>query len=65
MLFRSGESAGLELRPGRKAWVQVARGQAQVNGTLLKAGDGAAISAAGQVALIGETEAELLVFDLA
>jgi redox-sensitive bicupin YhaK (pirin superfamily) len=53
------------LAPGRRGWVQVARGSVAVNGTVLSAGDGAAISdeAAIEVAARG-APAEALVFDL-
>jgi redox-sensitive bicupin YhaK (pirin superfamily) len=55
------------LAPGRHAWVQVARGAAEVNGVALAAGDGAAISGERALALAGRGQdgAELLVFDLA
>lgn len=59
-----GQSARLELAAGRHAWVQLARGRARVNGAELKAGDGAAISNEGLVALEGLLSSELLVFDL-
>ncbi|GAO04418.1 pirin family protein [Anaeromyxobacter sp. PSR-1] len=66
-LLAAGERAALPLAPGRHAWVQVARGEATVNGERLRAGDGAALSGEAEVALAGAGEgtAELLVFDLA
>ncbi len=64
-----GEGQALEhpLAPGRHAWVQVARGDVEVNGQRLAAGDGAALSDERRVRVAGagEGEAELLVFDLA
>lgn len=63
--FGAGQSARLELAPGRHAWVQVARGSASVNGEQLAAGDGAALSAEPAVLVEGHLpESELLVFDL-
>ena len=53
------------LRPGRHAWVHVARGSASVNGTVLSEGDGAAMRGEEAVTLVGEGPAEVLVFDLA
>jgi redox-sensitive bicupin YhaK (pirin superfamily) len=55
------------LRPGRHAWVQVARGAVMVNGKRLNAGDGAAISDEREVATTGTSggESEVLLFDLA
>ena len=64
-LLDGEESATLPLRPGRHAWVQVARGRVHLNGTLLKAGDGAALTDEETVTLDRADEAEVLVFDLA
>src|SRR5215467_7601931 len=54
-----------ELRPGRQAWVQVARGKVSLNGELLAAGDGVAIEDAGQLRLERADDAEVLLFDMA
>lgn len=54
-----------EIRPGRSAWVHVARGSVRLNGTTLGAGDGAAIPQAGTLTLDGADDAEVLVFDMA
>ncbi len=64
-LFEPGEVARLELRPGRHAWVQVARGEATVNGGILHEGDGAAVSDEAALDLNCRAQAEILVFDLA
>ncbi|WP_202731367.1 pirin family protein [Achromobacter xylosoxidans] len=64
-LFNGDESATLELAPGRRAWVHVARGSLTVNGVALAAGDAVAISDETRVALSGGDNAEVLVFDLA
>jgi redox-sensitive bicupin YhaK (pirin superfamily) len=63
-LFDAGESTELALSTGRHAWVQVARGQARVNGVELEPGDGLAISDDPRVRVEGKAGAELLVFDL-
>jgi redox-sensitive bicupin YhaK (pirin superfamily) len=61
-----GEAVRHALAPGRHAWVQVARGEATVNGKALSAGDGAAISDEREVAIEGRGGGgELLLFDLA
>ncbi|MCH8862970.1 MAG: pirin family protein [Proteobacteria bacterium] len=52
------------LATGRKAWLQVARGDVLLNGLDLKEGDGAAIEAEDEVELIGVDGAEILLFDL-
>jgi len=58
-----GQSVTHEFADERHGWVQVARGEAEVNGQTLKAGDGAAISGERSITLTG-TGAEVLLFDL-
>ena len=60
----AGGSAHLPLGPGRKAWVQVARGSVTVNGLALVAGDGARLEAENSVELHAPEDTEALVFDL-
>jgi hypothetical protein len=64
-LFTAGEGTHLDLRPGRHAWVQVARGEITLNGEPLSAGDGAAVSEETALAINARSDAEVLVFDLA
>ena len=55
-----------DLAEGRKAWIQVTRGAAQVNGEMLHSGDGAAVSDLSQLDFSTEVEGtEILLFDLA
>jgi redox-sensitive bicupin YhaK (pirin superfamily) len=63
-LLGAGQSAERPLAPGRHAWIQVARGALTVNGERLGHGDGAAVSAEAAVTLVGEQDAEALLFDL-
>jgi redox-sensitive bicupin YhaK (pirin superfamily) len=66
--FGPGESASLELAAGRSAWVQVAGGAVEVNGTRLEAGDGAALEdepALRVAGRAGDPAGEVLIFDLA
>jgi redox-sensitive bicupin YhaK (pirin superfamily) len=64
-LFDKGESAKVELAPGRHAWVHVARGKVKVNGNELGEGDGAAVSDERAIQVEGVAAGEVLVFDLA
>jgi len=64
-LLSAGVAVGHPLRRDRHAWIQVARGRVTVNGQSLAAGDGAALSEETSVRLAAESEAELLLFDLA
>jgi redox-sensitive bicupin YhaK (pirin superfamily) len=62
-----GESLGYSLAPGRFGYLQVARGNAVLNGKELAEGDGAAISEERELSLAGAAPngAEFLFFDLA
>ena len=61
----AGESSTLALPPGRHLWVQVVRGEVDVNGQALSAGDGLAASGETDFRFAGGASAsELLVFDL-
>jgi redox-sensitive bicupin YhaK (pirin superfamily) len=60
-----GGTASHSLRPGRHAWVQVARGSVVLNGTRLEEGDGAAADGEARLDLHASDGAELLLFDLA
>jgi redox-sensitive bicupin YhaK (pirin superfamily) len=64
-ILGKGEKGSLELRPGRHAFVHIARGSAEVNGQPLATGDGAALSNEARVEVTSGAGAEVLVFDLA
>ncbi len=67
-LLDSGKTLEFALRPERHAWVQLVRGELDINGTQLMAGDGAAITAESDLRLAsasGNGQAEFLLFDLA
>jgi len=61
--------AGVEvihpLAQGRKAWLQVARGEVAMGDVVLAAGDAAAITDLAQITLKSNAESEVLLFDLA
>jgi quercetin 2,3-dioxygenase len=63
-ILAAGEVVQHNLRVGRGAWIQVARGAVTVNGVALQAGDGAAVTAPGPLRFDGGADAEVLVFDL-
>jgi redox-sensitive bicupin YhaK (pirin superfamily) len=63
-LFDGDERATLELAPGRRAYVHVARGAIEIDGERLAAGDAAMITQSERIALSGGRDAEVLVFDL-
>ncbi len=60
-----GESVGLTLGAGRRAWVQVVRGLLRIDDkTLLDIGDAAGITEQAELRLCAEAETEALVFDV-
>jgi len=59
------ERVHLPLAPGRGAYVQVARGQLQVNGITLETGDALQVSDEAQLTLENANDAEVIVFDVA
>jgi redox-sensitive bicupin YhaK (pirin superfamily) len=63
-LFDGAERAVHELRPGRRAWIHLARGRLKVDQAALESGDGAHTSDAGALTLHGGEHAEVLLFDL-
>jgi redox-sensitive bicupin YhaK (pirin superfamily) len=64
-LLAEGDTAKVEVAPGRRLWVQVAKGSVKVDGQVLGTGDGAAIEGQTQVTVEGRDAGEVLVFDLA
>jgi redox-sensitive bicupin YhaK (pirin superfamily) len=64
-LVNGGERIAHDLKPGRRAYVHVARGSVTVNGHALAAGD--ALKATGEARIVMEKgeQAEVLLFDLA
>lgn len=65
-ILESGKSVVHPLAQGRGTWIQVLRGELDVNGTALKTGDGAAIEDETQLTITGAAgaRAEFLLFDL-
>ena len=62
--LKAGLSRSFELRPGRKAWVHLAKGAASLNGQSLGPGDGAALEDEKTLAFTASQDAEIVVFEL-
>jgi quercetin 2,3-dioxygenase len=60
-----GADAKHSIAAGRHAWVQIARGAVKLNGSVLKAGDGAAISDEAEIRVEAREPTEVPLFDLA
>lgn len=64
-IFNSNDEVSLDLANGRHAWVQLISGSLDVNGELLNAGDGAAISDEKVLTIKAlDNKTEVLLFDL-
>ncbi|HEV7902905.1 MAG TPA: pirin family protein [Pyrinomonadaceae bacterium] len=63
-LLEPGEEVTHQLSPGRHAWLQVARGALELNGQLLRQGDGVAASNEPELKIKGRDASEILLFDL-
>jgi redox-sensitive bicupin YhaK (pirin superfamily) len=64
-LLASGEEVTQPLGAKRYAWLQVAKGEVELNGQKLHQGDGAAISEEKKLTIKATEDAEVLLFDLA
>ena len=64
-LLESGDAVVFDLRDGRKAWIQVARGSVTVDGQPLAAGDGLGVLDVDGIEITAKEDAEVLLFDLA
>lgn len=63
-LLSAGGKVGLDLAPGRHAWIQVVSGVLDLNGETLNSGDGMAASNETRLDFQAHENAEFLVFDL-
>jgi quercetin 2,3-dioxygenase len=59
------KKADLKLGAGRHAWIQIARGGVLMNGEILRAGDGAAVTKETPLQFTANQDSEILAFDLA
>jgi redox-sensitive bicupin YhaK (pirin superfamily) len=64
-LLSSGDEVKHALGAKRHAWLQVAKGEVELNGQKLDQGDGAAVSDEKNLTIKGIKDAEVLLFDLA
>lgn len=62
--LQDGQTLSHPLAAKRTAYVHVAKGQLELNGTLMQSGDGATITHEPTITLAGKDNAEVLLFDL-
>ena len=63
-LLKPGKALSHTLKPERYGWVQVVRGDIEVNGLSMKEGDGASLAREKEIHLSAQSPTELLLFDL-
>ena len=63
-MLTAGAAVSHTIADGRGGWVQVVRGAVTLDGSALKAGDGAAITHSGALTLEATADAEVLLFDM-
>ena len=63
-LLSQGDKVSHDFAPGRSAYLHVARGEMELNGQHLTAGDSAAITSESSIQLSTDKAAEILLFDL-
>lgn len=59
-----GQTVTHELKRGRGAWLQIAKGVLSFNGNSLMTGDGASAEEPGKLTLTGRQQTEAILFDL-
>ncbi len=64
-LLSTQASTSFEIRPGRKIWIQLARGRLSIDGTPIRPGDGLGLTDSGHITITAQEDAEFLLFDLA
>jgi quercetin 2,3-dioxygenase len=64
-VLSTGDRITFEVAPDRFAWIQVAHGMVTLNGESLREGDGVQINSPELLELATESNAEILLFDLA
>jgi redox-sensitive bicupin YhaK (pirin superfamily) len=60
-----GQQLAHQIAPQRHAWLQVLRGSVMANGKELNTSDGAAVSEESRLDIVGITDSEIMLFDLA
>jgi redox-sensitive bicupin YhaK (pirin superfamily) len=63
-LLDGGQTVSHRFEPGRRGWIQVARGAVSVGGIALTEGDGAALAGEKEAVISAVSDSEILLFDL-
>ena len=63
--LKAGESYRYDLKPGRGVWLQMVKGEVNLNDQKLSSGDGAAIENLQEISITAQKDAEFLLIDMA
>lgn len=63
--LQAGRSVEFPLRPERGAWIQMVKGSLNINGTVIKSGDGLSAVDEPLLKILAESDSEFMLFDLA
>lgn len=63
-LLEHGDVVDFQLKSGRRSWVQIAHGGADIDGVLGKSGDGFAIEGEPSTLIAAQEKSEIIVLDL-
>lgn len=63
--LKAGENVDFKIRPQRGVWVQVVKGNLDVNGTEINTGDGLSVDAEELLTFKAKDQSEFILFDLA
>ena len=61
----TGKTLDIDIKPGRYGWLQIAKGEAEINGQTLFQGDGVAFESNDIQKITAKSNSEFLLFDLA
>ncbi|MDJ0554529.1 MAG: pirin family protein [Microcoleaceae cyanobacterium MO_207.B10] len=64
-ILKKGDSISYSLASNRHGWIQVARGEINLNELSVEVGDGVALSDINEITIEARSDAEILLFDLA
>lgn len=62
--MQAGQEVKFDIRPGRGVWIQLVKGELDVNGESLQTGDGLAVEEEPGLVMTTDSKAEFLLFDL-
>ncbi|HEY9018399.1 pirin family protein [Thiomicrospira sp.] len=62
--MQAGQEVKFDIRPGRGVWIQLVKGELDVNGESMQTGDGLAVEEEPGLVMTTDSKAEFLLFDL-